>query len=304
MEGAVNQETVALVTLLRSPDAKWPEIAYEVAAGGSASAVLEQRGGSSDGLFADPRASQAWADAVRDVRRWTRESFRVVTVLDPDYPARLLEIHEMPPLLFVRGRLRADEPAVSVVGSRQSTDRGVSFARALSRGLVERGVAVISGLATGIDTAAHAETLAVGGRPLGVIGTGIRRTYPAQNADLQEQVASQGAVGSQCWPDAPPTKKSFPMRNAVMSGMGAASIIVEAGEHSGTRIQARVAVEHGRPVILTDSVFSSTSWAAALSSRPGVYRAGSVQEALDIVDDLLAPEPEVNTRDVRELLAL
>lgn len=122
MEGTVNQETVALVTLLRSPDAKWSEIAYEVAAAGSASAVLAERGGSSDGLFSDPRASQAWADASRDVAKWSCESFRVVTVLDPDYPARLLEIHEMPPLLFVRGRV-ACRRAGRVGGGLAAVDR-------------------------------------------------------------------------------------------------------------------------------------------------------------------------------------
>ena len=94
----------------------------------------------------------------------------------------------------------------------------------------------------------------LGGRPIGVLGTGINRVYPASHRELHDRVAAAGALVSQFLPDAPPTKQSFPMRNVTMSGLGRASIIVEASEHSGTRIQARVAVEHGRPVILTDFV--------------------------------------------------
>ena len=92
---------------------------------------------------------------------------------------------------------------------------------------------------------------------------------------------------SQFYPDAPPTKQSFPMRNVTMSGLGRASIIVEAGEHSGTRIQARVAVEHGRPVILTDLVVKATTWAKALVNRPGVYVAGSTADVIGAVETVL-----------------
>jgi DNA processing protein len=199
----------------------------------------------------------------------------------------LREIHQLPPLLFLKGRLEADEVGVSVVGSRNASDRGRSIAAAVARGLAERGIAVISGLAAGIDAAAHQAAVAAGGRPIGVLGTGITRVYPPQHRDLHQEVAATGALVSQFLPDAPPGKHTFPIRNATISGLGRASVVVEAGEHSGSRIQARLAVEHGRPVILTDTVVASTVWGAQLRNRPGVYVASSTPELLSIVDTVV-----------------
>lgn len=122
-------------------------------------------------------------------------------------------------------------------------------------------------------------------------GTVIRalaaRPAGPENRTLQDQIARQGLVLSQFWPDAPPTKQSFPIRNASMSGYGLATIVVEASETSGTRIQARLAVEHGRPVILTDSVASSTEWGAALVGRPGVHVASGVSGLSASIDRIL-----------------
>jgi DNA processing protein len=149
---------------------------------------------------------------------------------------------------------------------------------------------VISGLAEGIDGAAHEATLRVGGRPIGVLGTGINRVYPASHRELHRRVAAAGALVSQFLPDAPPSKQSFPMRNITMSGLGRASVIIEAGEHSGTRVQARAGVEHGRAVILTDVVVNATNWSQAIADRPGVYVAGSPAEVMDIVEQVLAED--------------
>src|SRR5581483_252563 len=112
----------------------------------------------------------------------------------------------------------------------------------------------ISGLAAGIDTAAHTAALESGGRTVAVIGTGITRCYPAANIELQEAIAHSGLVLSQFWPESSASKASFPMRNATMSAYGRATIVVEASEQSGARIQARLAVAHGRPVVLMNSV--------------------------------------------------
>jgi DNA protecting protein DprA len=218
-------------------------------------------------------------------------------VLDAGYPLALRGIHQMPPVLFVKGQLRRDEVGVSVVGSRNASQRGLAVAGRVAEGLVERGISVISGLAEGIDGAAHEAALRVGGRPIGVIGTGINRVYPASHRGLHERVAAAGALVSQFLPDAPGTKQSFPMRNVTMSGLGRASIIVEAGEHSGTRTLARAAVEHGRPVILTDFVVNATRWGQQMRDRPGVYVAGGITEVMDIVGQVLdedrGDDPEV-----------
>jgi DNA processing protein len=218
---------------------------------------------------------------------WTGQGSVLVTILDGEYPARLRGIHQAPPLLFARGTLIAADSAVSVVGSREASDRGLAIAADVAGELVSRGVTVVAGLAAGIDTAAHRSALAAGGRTVGIIGTGINKTYPAQNKELHKEIASRGLLLSQFWPDAPPQKHNFLMRNATMSGYGLATVVVEAGEHSGARAQARMAVEHGRPVILTEIVVERNEWAQDLVDRPGVHVASSLRSLLETVDRLI-----------------
>lgn len=278
--------TLLALLQLRPNRMSWPEIATEVALRGSAIALWDEICPATlDGIGSDEEAARAGAEATW--AQWDSGDFDVITVLDDSYPVALKAIHQMPPLLFVRGQLRSVETAVSVVGSRDASAEGIKIAANVARGLSERGIAVLSGLATGIDTAAHRAALDAGGRPIGVIGTGILRTYPAANKVLHGEVAAAGALVSQFLPDAPPQKHSFPMRNATMSGLGVASVVVEAGEHSGARIQARVAVEHGRPVILTDLVVNRTQWGRELRDRPGVFVAGSTAEVMRIVDRIV-----------------
>jgi DNA processing protein len=138
-------------------------------------------------------------------------------------------------------------------------------ADALARG----GYSVISGLAAGIDTAAHAAALRRGGRTIAVIGTGVARCYPRQNVALQRRIAAQCAVVSQFLPDTPPSQETFPQRNAVMSGLSLATVIIEASYRSGARIQARAARAQGRPVFLLKSLLHQR-WARELAERPGV----------------------------------
>lgn len=225
--------------------------------------------------------------ARKDIEAWRAADLGFLTFLDDAYPAQLCAVHDLPPVLFHRGNLVRDEIGVSVVGSRNASAQGLSMARKFAFGLVDRGLTVVSGLAKGIDVAAHTATLEAGGRPVAVIGTGITRYYPAENQALQAAVAERGLVISQFWPDAPPGKYTFPMRNSVMSGYGRATIVVEAGEHSGARIQARAAVAHGRPVILTDLVVNANDWAQTLLGQPGVHVAASTAEVMQIVEEIV-----------------
>jgi DNA protecting protein DprA len=275
----------------------WSTIASEVSMLGSAIALWEQFHAPEEAMrnehymlafgesFSPDDSDLLLKRARENIRAWEESpDFTLVTVLDEAYPLALREIHQMPPILFVKGEPRSDEIGMSVVGTRKPTRRGSSVAANIAKGLVDRGISVISGLALGIDGAAHQATLEAGGRPVGVIGTGINNVYPASHRELHDRVAAAGALISQFFPDAPGSPKTFPMRNVTMSGLGRASVIVEAGEHSGTRIQARVAVEHGRPVILTDFVVNSTKWGKALQDRPGVYVAGSTADVMGIVE--------------------
>jgi DNA processing protein len=144
-----------------------------------------------------------------EIEAWEAEGMRFVTVLDDDYPVNLRSIHDGPPFLFVRGELRSeDERSIAVVGTRRPSPAGLDAARSVTAGLVSAGYTVVSGLAEGIDGVAHETALELGGRTLAVVGTGLRRTYPASHAALERRIAEAGAVVSQFWPDAPPAKSS------------------------------------------------------------------------------------------------
>jgi DNA processing protein len=261
-------ERAALVLLLRTGTRPWQHYADLVEEAGSALAVLEQEAGPQQQLL-DPHPDlQA---AAGQIEEWRAEGMRLLTVLDEDYPENLRGVHDRPPLIFVAGELRREDArSIAIVGARQATDRGRAIATKIAEHVVDLGFTVASGLAAGIDTAAHTAALARKGRTFAVIGTGLRRAYPPQNAPLQRRLVRQGAVVSQFWPDAPPSRRTFPMRNAVMSGMTLASVIVEASETSGSRMQARLALEHGRPVFLVRSLLEQP-WAREFATRPGTH---------------------------------
>jgi DNA processing protein len=191
-------------------------------------------------------------------------------------------------VIFTLGSIVADDPAVSVIGSREASAVGLAMAADLARALTARHMTVVSGLARGIDTAAHRAAVAAGGRTVAVIGTGIGRVYPAENRGLQNEIAKRGLVFSRFWPDAPARKHTFLMRNATMSGYGLANVVIEAGETSGARALARMAVEHGRQVILTNQVIVQNQWAQRLVRRPGVHVANSVGDVMHIVEQVVA----------------
>lgn len=288
------EEHVALVALLRtlSRGERWASVTERVLERGSAVAVWEDKIGET--LLPDTELSSVYSQSAVDVRTWASTGCVMIGILDSDYPVRLREIHQAPPFLFAAGQIRANDPAIAIVGSRKASDRGLGIASSIADALAQREVTVLSGLAAGIDAAAHNAALAAGGRTVAIIGTGINRQYPATNRALQQQIMERGLVLSQFWPDAPPQQHNFLMRNAVMSGYGRATVVIEASEKSGARAQARMAVEHGRPVILTDQVVAVNEWAKALVGRPGVYVAHGHDEALEQIAAVLDKENEVN----------
>ena len=285
-------ESAALIALLRTGSRPWREYAELVEDAGSARAVLEQERGR---IEASPRLFEPDDDfrihtAAAEIAGWKAQGIRVLTVLDAEYPDNLRAVFDRPPLIFVAGSLLArDDRSVAVIGSREATGRGTRSAGQIVEHLVAAGYAVVSGLAAGIDTAAHAAALAAGGRTVAVIGTGLTRCYPPQNSALQRRIACECAVVSQFWPDAAPSRRSFPMRNALMSGLSLATVIVEASQTSGSRSQARFALAHGRPVLLIESLLEQ-AWARELSSRPGVHVVCSAAEAVSAVQRLSDPD--------------
>jgi DNA processing protein len=299
-------ETTALVALLRQPGTRWAEVTADVLTQGSAARVLDQRFGHGETLLPDDAAIAAALKEARDlIDGWHADGIGVHSLFDDSYPARLRDIHQMPPVVFTRGTLADDCRAVAVVGTRKPTERGVAIATQIATALAENGVTVVSGLAQGIDTAAHTAALAAGGRTVAVIGTGVNRSYPATNAALQLRIVADGLVLSQFWPDAPPTRQTFPMRNATMSGYAAATVVVEAAYRSGARMQARLALQHGRPVVLTDSLLEH-DWARDYAQRPGVHVVSNPGQLLATVDEIVRQIPDSfdNMEDLPPLVRL
>ena len=245
MQSATHEQNAALLALLthRTDGLTVREVMTEVVASEDAVGVWETL--NPPGLFGD---SAELAAARDEIDGWVRDGLTFTSILDADYPARLRGVFDAPPFLFYRGDLGVAAGGVSVVGSRDASPQACDRAASIAQLLVARGLPVISGLARGVDTAAHEATVAAGGRPVGVIATGIAAPYtPATSRALHEQVAERGVLVSQFWPRAHAEKHTFLLRNATMSGLGIATIVVQAGEHSGARAQARRAMEHGRP---------------------------------------------------------
>jgi DNA processing protein len=169
---------------------------------------------------------------------------------EPDYPKRLAEIADPPPLLVVRGAVELlDQPAVAVVGARNASANGRMLARSLASELAAGGLVVVSGLARGIDTAAHDGALAAGAPTLAVIASGVDVPYPSDNAELMERIAETGAVVSERPLGAVPQARHFPRRNRLISGLSLGVVVVEAAPNSGSLITARLAAEQGREVM-------------------------------------------------------
>jgi len=223
-------------------------------------------------------------DAISELETWQTRGYRLLSVLDAGYPDNLRSVENRPPLLFIAGELRAsDRRSVSVVGTRSPSESGRQTAVSVAERLSAAGYSVFSGLASGIDACVHTAVLQRGGRTVAVIGTGLDHVYPRENAYLQEQIALESAVVSQFWPDAQPTRQSFPARNALMSGLTLGSVIIEASPTSGTRVQARHALSQGRKLILMVRVLAY-DWAQELVGKPGVSVARTPDDVLAALD--------------------
>ena len=225
-------------------------------------------------------------EAARELERAGRAGARIVTRADADYPAALREIADPPPYLYVRGALVAgDDPAVAVVGSRAASSYGREVAAILARDLAAAGVTVVSGLAHGVDAAAHGGALAGGGRTIAVLGCGIDVVYPREHDRLAEAIAGQGAVVSELFMGTPPLPQHFPVRNRIVSGLARGTVVVEAAERSGSLITARCALEQGREVFaVPGSIMAPRSRGANLLLQRG--GAKLVTAATDVLEEI------------------
>ena len=231
----------------------------------------------------------------------------VITAQSPTYPRQLREIHAPPIVLYVWGELtERDQHAIGVIGSRRTSHYGAECAKKISYQLAYAGLTVISGLARGIDTAAHQGALAAKGRTIAVIGTGLTKLYPPENAALADKIRSgNGAIVSEFSMAVEPDRQTFPMRNRIISGWSHGILVVEAGLNSGALITASQAIEQGRSVYAVPGHITAPT--AHGSNRLIQQGAKLVMDASDILDDLqiLLPEkqklPEISARPLPEL---
>jgi DNA processing protein len=210
---------------------------------------------------------------------------RILTLADAAYPQALLTIADPPTLLYVKGQLALlNRPACAIVGSRNATKQGESNASAFAGALAGAGLTIVSGLAAGIDAAAHRGALNESASTIAVIGTGIDRIYPARNADLAREIAVRGALLSEFPLDTPPIAANFPRRNRLIAGMTRGCLVVEAARQSGSLITARLAAEAGREVFaIPGSIHSPQSKGCHALIKQG---AKLVESAQDILEEL------------------
>ncbi len=220
-----------------------------------------------------------------------QHQIEVLDQTDEQYPCSLKEIYDPPPILFCRGNWQpVDSIAVSIVGSRHATHYGLTIAEKLATELAFRGFTIVSGLARGIDAAAHRGALNAGGRTIAVLGGGILNLYPADHQKLADQVASSGLLVSESLPWAAPKSGSFPRRNRIIAGLSLGVIVVEAGCRSGALITARLANEQGREVFAVPGrIDNRLSQGCHRLIRDGAKLVESADDVLEELGPLATP---------------
>ena len=240
-------------------------------------------------------------DVRGELQRCEENQIHLVRDTAPDYPRLLKEIHDPPGILYVRGTLTADDGvAVAIVGSRHATPYGKQVAEKLASGLVRAGLTVVSGLARGIDTAAHRGALDAGGRTIAVLGSGLLNVYPPENQGLADQITASGAVISEQPSTAKPLSGAFPQRNRIISGLSLGVIVVEAAERSGAIISTTHATEQGREVFAVPGrVDSRMSRGCHRLIRDGAKLVETVDDVLEELGPLVEAMPRDDGRVIR-----
>jgi len=259
--------------VIRNAERGWPELPG-------------LRRGLAQGLpaAADPTVQKA-------CRRLKEVGGHLLTFWDQGYPDSLRQIDDPPAILYCRGELPT-EPALAIVGSRQPTDFGRRLTEKIARQLAEAGIVTVSGLARGIDSAAHRGSLYAGGKTIAILGCGVDRVYPPENAKLHHQIIEQGALLSEYPPGSEPLPGHFPGRNRIISALGLGTLVIEAGRDSGSLITAEFALDQGREVMaVPGGVDRATSYGPNLLIKQGAHPVTEAEEILQIIGVPARPEP-------------
>jgi DNA processing protein len=232
----------------------------------------------------DGMASAEVQTAISSALEWAaRPSHSVITLADPSYPRALLEISDPPAVIYAVGRAELlQHPALAIVGSRNATAQGEANSESFARALSDAGLTVVSGLAMGIDAAAHRGGLSGPGSTIAVLGTGVDIVYPRRNAELAAQIAERGLLISEFALGTAPAAHNFPKRNRLISGLGRGCLVIEAAAASGSLITARAAAEQGRDVFaIPGSIHSPLSRGCHALIKTGAKLVESAQDVLD-----------------------
>ena len=267
---------------------RWPRVADRLRRADSAAAILDDECATSPGQVREPDCTDA-----HDLRRLASDALArgglagldVVTTAEPGYPPALFAIADPPPALWIAGQREClDPPGVAIVGSRAGTSYALTVAEQLAADLAACGVTIVSGLARGVDSAAHRGALSAGGTTIAVVGCGADVVYPAEHAALTRDIIRTGAVVSELLPGTDPRPHFFPRRNRIISGLVRAVVVVEAGEKSGSLITARCALEQGRDVLaVPGNVLSGRNRGGHALLKDG---ARLVESADDVLEEL------------------
>lgn len=235
------------------------------------------------------RRRDGWAGASLSSVDSQRAGVQTLALDESQYPGHLRAIAFPPPFLYVVGRRLNSYllPALAIVGSRTPSQTGRLNAFQIAAQIAKAGHAIVSGLARGIDTAAHEGALSVGGDTIAVLGTGVDRVYPSENQDLRDRIAQCGTLVSQFPMGQASSKTTFPARNAVIAGLSSASLVIEASERSGTRIELDLALEQDKPVLLWQPRLGDQMWARDLAQKHRLVT--FVSTASDVMEAMMAP---------------
>jgi DNA processing protein len=245
-------------------------------------------------------------DVAAELALCRASGIQVLTPEMPEYPQRLLEIYDPPGILYARGELRGEDAlTIGIVGSRHATHYGATQAERLASALVRAGYTVASGLARGIDAAAHRGALVAGGRTVAVLGSGLLNIYPPEHVDLADEVASSGVLLSEAPPRARPLAGAFPQRNRLISGLSLGIIVIEASLRSGALITARHAMEQGREVFAVPGrIDNPLSKGCHALIRDGAKLIESVDDVLEELGPLARPAPTGDGRTIQHPVEL
>lgn len=238
-----------------------------------------------------------WNIINKDLAALEKTGINIITLQDSLYPPKLLEIYDRPPFLYVKGSLNKDDIDIAIVGSRLASTYGKYTTERISRELALRGVTVVSGMARGIDSAAHQGALTARGRTIAVLGTGLDIIYPPENKKLFAAIGENGALVSEYPPGTPPLASNFPARNRIISGMSYGVVVVEAGEKSGSLITARLALEQGREVFAVPGTIDS----AGSRGTNKLIKQGAklIENTDDILEEIL---PQLEKTKILEIM--